>query len=76
VGWARAADYDNDGWADLYVTNFGPNTLYRNNGDGTFADVTSSASVGWPSWSTSCAFLDVDRDGDLDLFVTIHAGVK
>jgi tetratricopeptide (TPR) repeat protein len=67
---ACAADYDNNGWVDLYVTNFGPNVLYRNKGDGTFSDVTKKAGIGSPSWSSSCAFADIDNDGDLDLFVT------
>jgi hypothetical protein len=62
-------DYDNDGDPDLYVTNFGPNVLYRNNADGTFSDVTAGAGVDDPNWSTSTAFTDYDRDGDLDLFV-------
>lgn len=63
------ADYDNDGDMDLFVTSFGPDTLFRNNGDGTFTDVTAAAGVSDPLWSTSAAFLDYDRDGDLDLFV-------
>ena len=64
-------DYDNNGYLDLYVTAFGPNILYRNNGDGTFTDVTSAAGVaGGPAeWSTSTGFLDFDRDGNLDLYV-------
>ena len=66
---ACAGDYDNDGWIDLYVTNFGPNVLYRNRGDGSFIDVTTAARVGDPRWSASCAFADLDKDGDLDLFV-------
>ena len=66
---AACADYDNDGDVDLYVTNFGANILYRNNGDGTFTDVTASANVGDPAWSSSACFLDYNRDGHLDLFV-------
>ncbi len=66
---AIAADYDNDGWTDLYVTNFGANILYRNNGDGTFTDVTAKAGVAGSGWSTSAAFADFDGDGFLDLFV-------
>jgi enediyne biosynthesis protein E4 len=66
---AAVGDYDNDGDLDLFVTSFGPETLYRNNGDGTFTDVTAEAGVSDPLWSASAAFLDYDRDGDLDLFV-------
>ena len=64
-----AADYDNDGHLDLYVTNYGVNVLYRNNGNGGFVDVTERAAVGDTSWSTSAAFFDYDNDGDLDLYV-------
>jgi hypothetical protein len=66
---AAAADYDNDGWVDLYVTNFGPNQLWRNQGDGTFREVTTEAGAAEPRWSVSAAFLDYDRDGWLDLYV-------
>jgi len=63
-------DYDNDGFQDLYVTNFGSNVLYHSNGDGTFTDVTREAGVDDERWSTSAAWLDYNRDGLLDLFVS------
>ncbi len=66
---AAAADYDNDGDVDLFLTSFGPEALFRNNGDGTFSDVAVAAGVSDPLWSTSASFFDYDRDGDLDLFV-------
>jgi hypothetical protein len=71
-------DYDNDGWEDFYVTNFGKNRLYHNNGDGTFTDVAerlgaaiaqSAQAAQAESWSTGATFGDYDGDGDLDLFV-------
>jgi hypothetical protein len=67
---AATGDYDNDGFEDLYVTNYGSNTLYRNNGNATFTDVTSRAGVAASGWSASAGFFDYDSDGRLDLFVT------
>jgi enediyne biosynthesis protein E4 len=63
-------DYDNDGFEDIYVTGFGGNTLYHNNGNGTFTDVTKTAGVAGGEWSASAGFFDYDNDGKLDLFVT------
>jgi hypothetical protein len=64
-----AADFDNDGWPDIYVTNYGANILYRNLGDGRFEDVTTAAGANDPRWSTGSAWADYDGDGWLDLFV-------
>ena len=65
-----AGDFDNDGWVDVYLTKFdAPNQLFRNNGDGTFTDVSAERHRRARSWSVSASFVDVDRDGWLDLFV-------
>jgi enediyne biosynthesis protein E4 len=63
-------DYDNDGFPDLFVTNYGKNLLYHNNGNGTFTDVTAKAGVEGGGWSVSAGFFDYNNDGLLDLFVT------
>jgi hypothetical protein len=67
------ADYDNDGWPDIYVSNFGKNRLYHNNHDGTFTDVAEKAGVALGGWSTGATWGDYDRDGLLDLFVPGYA---
>jgi hypothetical protein len=76
TGWGQACcvgDYDNDGHDDLFVTYYGQNVLYRNNGDGTFTDVSEKAGLLQPGpktrWNTGCTFVDYDKDGHLDLFV-------
>lgn len=75
TGWASGVcigDYNNDGYEDIFCTYFGQNHLYRNNGDGTFTDVTKGAGL-WndqPRWGAGCSFLDYNRDGNLDLFVS------
>jgi hypothetical protein len=63
------ADYDNDGYADILVTAYGRCTLYHNNGDGTFTDVTDKAGLAAPGWTTSAVWFDYDNDGKLDLFL-------
>jgi hypothetical protein len=78
TGWGQgvcAGDYDNDGWDDLYVTYWGDCVLWHNNGNGTFTNVARKTGVttnpgnGKQRWNTGCAFLDYDKDGQLDLFV-------
>src|SRR6185369_16497145 len=63
------ADFDNDGWPDIYVSNFGKNRLYRNNHNGTFTDIAEQVGVAVGGWSTGATWGDYDRDGRLDLFV-------
>ena len=70
VAWG---DYDNDGDEDLYLTNDGPNRLFRNEGEGRFTDVTGVAGVGNPAFGVGTAFGDLDNDGDLDLYVVNFA---
>src|SRR6266566_2689911 len=75
TGWACGVcvgDYNNDGFDDLFVTYWGKNVLYRNNGDGTFSDVTHSAGLAGSTdrWGSGCTFVDYNRDGHLDLFVS------
>ena len=76
-GWGQGVcvgDYDNDGWEDLFVTYWGQNALYRNKKDGTFEDLTRPAGLvdtrPLPRWGTGCAFIDYDKDGHQDLFVS------
>ncbi len=76
TGWASGvtvADYNNDGFEDIFITYYGQNVLYKNNGDGTFTDVTKQAGLlydGKTRWGSGCTFVDYDRDGHLDLFVS------
>lgn len=74
TGWGQgvcAGDADDDGWTDLFVTHWGANVLLRNAGNGTFTDDTRNRGLtAKHRWSSGCAFLDYDRDGDLDLFVS------
>ena len=75
---AVVADFDNDGWPDIYVTNFGKNRLYHNNRDGTFTDVAEKAGVALGNWSTGATWGDYDGDGFVDLFVPgyVHFDLK
>src|SRR5690606_6653054 len=66
---AAVADFDNDGWEDLYVTCYGDNVLLRNAGGSRFIDVSDAAGVAYGGWSTSAAFGDVTGDGALDLYI-------
>ncbi|MPZ19250.1 MAG: CRTAC1 family protein [Luteitalea sp.] len=79
-GWGQGAcvgDYDKDDWDDLYVTYWGQNRLFRNRGDGTFEEVTERAGLKTPRrWGAGCAFLDYDRDGDLDLFAANYIAME
>ena len=72
-GWGQgcaAADYDNDGYTDLLVTNFGPNELFHNNGDGTFTETGDATGVaGGDTWHTGVAFADYDNDGFVDIYI-------
>ncbi|MFI5183545.1 MAG: CRTAC1 family protein [Vicinamibacteria bacterium] len=69
---AFVADYDGDGWPDILVTNFGPNVLYRNLGNGRFENVAREAGVEAPGWNTGAAFFDADGDGHLDLYIASY----
>ncbi len=72
---ASWGDYDNDGWPDLFLTHYGANQLYHNNGDGTFTEVTAQAGITTRATqlSSSALWFDYDRDGDLDLYISIYA---
>jgi hypothetical protein len=65
-----ALDYDGDGWLDLYLTGYGANSLYHNNGDGTFSEMARAEGVAYEDWSSGSAFADFDGDGDLDFYLS------
>ncbi len=69
---AFVADVDDDGWPDIFVTCFGRNILYRNQGNGTFANIAREAGLESPGWNTGAAFFDADGDGDLDVYVAAY----
>jgi enediyne biosynthesis protein E4 len=80
AGWGVGVcvgDYNNDGFEDLFVTYYGQNKLYRNNGDGTFTDVTAKAGLlqDGTRFGSGCTFIDYNRDGHLDLFVSNYVDI-
>ncbi len=80
AGWANGVcvgDYNNDGYEDLFVTYYGQNRLYRNNGDGTFTDTTDKAGLSFPHtrFNSGCTFVDYNRNGLLDLFVSNYVEI-
>lgn len=70
-----AVDFDGDGWLDLHLTGYGANSLYRNNGDGTFSEQASRQGVDYEGWSSGSAFADFDGDGDLDFYLSNYVSL-